>query len=996
MKLKRPLPWLAALTPIAATLSLFVSSQAATDTWSGAASGTWDTVTPNWLDDTTDVLFNSGNDALFTGNPTNNVTAATGLTIGAITLDNTFTGSVTMSGSNTVSGATTISGGTLIVNNATGLGTSAITVNNGGALNLTNLTYANAVSGAGTVNVSGTTGDTFLTGKWSGFTGTLNLSGGGTIFKTRFTTSQANLISSSATINVNSGTTIYLNQGLNYGASVHLFGAGNSENLGALRLEAGANQTGSVTLHANSFIGVNASAATLSGNIGETGGSFGFTKQGNNTLTLSGLNSYSGATAISSGTLQISAANHLGDGSATNTISFGGGTLRSTANTYDLGSNRVIGMTGNGTIQSDAGTLTVSGGISATSAGNKILTVQGVGNTTIIGTIAAGSGGMNLNKRDTGTLTLSGGAALATGSISNGGASLSAVLLGGTTKISTGTYSSAGEFVVGGVLTNGGAGVNTNFTMDGGDLSISSWLSVGRGNGIGAVSSDIVLNNAATVTAANLSAGYSANNALNTPKGTITLNGTSGLSVSNTVNIAESAGSNVTVNINDTATFRQTANASQTTVGGNDGAVGIVNVNGGTATFQRDFILGGGGTGSGKLVINSGTFNVGEGSERWLKLNNSASASTGQVDVNGGNLNLNANTDIRFSTNGGATGTNVINLNAGAITGYTGNNNGVLSGGSQLDMNQSSTQAGVNNTFNLNGGTLTIGQVMSNRNEGNAAFNFNGGTLKAAAASTAFLDLGGANQRANVRNGGAIIDSNGVNVTIVEALQHSNIGGDNAIDGGLTKNGAGTTTLNGANTYTGKTTVTEGSLALGASGSIANSSEVALNGGDFNVSASPGFSLGSSQKLTGNGGSVTGDITVNGTLAIGSSPGTITFNDNLAIGSSAVSNFEFTSTALGLGTYDLAQSGVGSQSVKFGGTLNLLFSGGTYANNSSVRIFDFEVHNGDFATVNFSGLGDGQSATFNSSTGFVTVVPEPGAALLGGISMLVLLRRRRD
>jgi len=46
--------------------------------------------------------------------------------------------------------------------------------------------------------------------------------------------------------------------------------------------------------------------------------------------------------------------------------------------------------------------------------------------------------------------------------------------------------------------------------------------------------------------------------------------------------------------------------------------------------------------------------------------------------------------------------------------------------------------------------------------------------------------------------------------------------------------------------------------------------------------------------------------------------------------------------------------------------------------------------------VNFSGLGAGQSAVFNATTGFVTVIPEPQAALIGGIGMLALLRRRRD
>ncbi len=211
----------------------------------------------------------------------------------------------------------------------------------------------------------------------------------------------------------------------------------------------------------------------------------------------------------------------------------------------------------------------------------------------------------------------------------------------------------------------------------------------------------------------------------------------------------------------------------------------------------------------------------------------------------------------------------------------------------------------------------------------------------------------------------------------------------------LTKAGTGTWTLSGTNTYTGKTTISGGSLALAATGSIVNSSEISINGGNFNVSAVTGFAVEAGQSLTGSGGSVTGDITVNGTLAIGNSPGTMTFNNDLTVGSSAIANFEFTDPTFALGSYDSALGGAGTQTVTFGGTLNLLFSGGTYANETSVQIFDFEGYTGTFPTVNFSGLEPSQSAVFNATTGFVTVVPEPGAALLSCLGGVMLLRRRR-
>jgi autotransporter-associated beta strand protein len=85
------------------------------------------------------------------------------------------------------------------------------------------------------------------------------------------------------------------------------------------------------------------------------------TKTGAGTQTLTAANTYSGPTVINAGVLEINAANNIGDSSVTNTISFGGGTLRSTANTYSLGANRNITLTGAGTIQVAADTLTIDG-----------------------------------------------------------------------------------------------------------------------------------------------------------------------------------------------------------------------------------------------------------------------------------------------------------------------------------------------------------------------------------------------------------------------------------------------------------------------------------------------------------------------------------------------------------------------------------------------------------------------------------------------------------
>ena len=131
------------------------------------------------------------------------------------------------------------------------------------------------------------------------------------------------------------------------------------------------------------------------------------------------------------------------------------------------------------------------------------------------------------------------------------------------------------------------------------------------------------------------------------------------------------------------------------------------------------------------------------------------------------------------------------------------------------------------------GGLLSVGQVAGG--QGTSTFNFNGGTLQAVRDNASFL---GNLSVANVRDGGAKIDTNNKNVALSEPLVHSIIPGDAGVDGVLTKLGAGMLTLAPGNTYTGGTRINAGILLFSSLDSMPTTGGIAvLSGGTLAVAA---------------------------------------------------------------------------------------------------------------------------------------------------------------
>jgi len=339
---------------------------------------------------------------------------------------------------------------------------------------------------------------------------------------------------------------------------------------------------------------------------------------------------------------------------------------------------------------------------------------------------------------------------------------------------------------------------------------------------------------------------------------TITLsNSTATISVAN--GKSATIGSNVTI-----ASATSGANAAIT--GG-----GTLNLSG---TFQFN-----GGTSS-NIVTIAGTSGGGSGTTLNLKAGSiidgiaGVATATGGIFVNGA-LNMSGGTANFASTIGIGQSTaetvgGTITISGGTLK-TTNTSNGIRFGGNSGTTPGGTIELDGNGTTN---GTLSTPQIIKGTGTVlSSVFNFNGGILQAQGGGGAIF-MGGLSQ-ANVRDGGAKIDTGGVTITISQPLLHSTIGGDAATDGGLKVQGSGTLILTGANTYNGPTT-----FANNAALQLANSSAL----GSSSVT-----SLTDQIQLAGN-------ITINNAIRVSGSIGADGILKNVS-GNNILTNFGFTSNS---------------------------------------------------------------------------------------------------
>ncbi len=555
--------------------------------------------------------------------------------------------------------------------------------------------------------------------------------------------------------------------------------------------------------------------------IGAAAGSTGLLRQTGGTLSLTGssrlyVGAGTGSYELLGGRLQLGGAAGLYGGGS---LTFGNGTLAvqgsdlTVADAVTLATGSLFTIDTQGLAATLSGVLSGGGGLTKAGAGTL--------------TLSAANSYTGVTAIDAGTLALTGAGSIASsaGLVANGtfdisGTALDATVarLSGSGRVETGLRTlqvgtDNGSSAFSGTIANGGVNWDPSYgvfakvgtgtlTLDG--ATISGGEAHVRGGSLAQTSGSTRVGYLAVGTGR--TEGVSNVGSLGVTGGTLTVGTTLQVGDFGGIGAVDQTGGRVVVDqLCGSASHCAAVNI------GNQGGTGSYNISGGSLELlQANLALGrntnsnpaGSGTlnlsGTGLVDLTAGRFNIGN----WLSVGVSTPRSSGLVNQTGGTLRI----------------------RSGGILYLSGSGNG---------------------TYDLLGGALEIGGTSLSANYGGGtgtyAFNLGGGTIRAfgsALIAPVNATLLGGTQ--------STIDSNGLGATWSGVFSGS---------GGLIKAGEGTLTLSAANSYTGPTTISTGTLALSGNGSIASSSGLRADG-TFDISAT---TLGASLAgLSGNGRVETG------------------------------------------------------------------------------------------------------------------------------------------
>ncbi|KWV58577.1 hypothetical protein AS156_33870 [Bradyrhizobium macuxiense] len=413
-----------------------------------------------------------------------------------------------------------------------------------------------------------------------------------------------------------------------------------------------------------------------------------------------------------------------------------------------------------------------------------------------------------------------------------------------------------------------------------------------------------------------------------------------------------------------------------------DSGTGVNLASSGNTLGNTGTITGGAGNGTGAAGIgvmtngnstinNAGTISGGLNTDgvthaaaiRFGGTGNALNLQTGSTLIGDIQLISGAGATIAAQAGGLTLGNNVV-LGSGSLITFNSATSGlsvsgVVSGAGSVAVTGTGTIV-LSGANTYTGGTTLVGgrlSVSSDANLGAASspLTFNGGTLQVT--GTSFT---GTSRTINWGGGGFDIADAANNFVV-----SSSLGGS----GGLTKSGAGTLTFTSSNSYTGGTTISAGTLQLGDGGTSGSITGDVTTNGTFAVNRSNTYTFGGTISgsgafvqsgtgitiLTGTNSYGGGTTLAAGTLSVasdsnlGTASGGLTFN-----GGTLRNTVAFTTgrgvTLTGNGTFetnaDLTVSGVivgGGSLTKTGtGTLTLTgnntYTGGTTISNSTLQI----------------------------------------------------------
>jgi len=279
----------------------------------------------------------------------------------------------------------------------------------------------------------------------------------------------------------------------------------------------------------------------------------------------------------------------------------------------------------------------------------------------------------------------------------------------------------------------------------------------------------------------------------------------------------------------------------------------VVDLNGITMTSTGGLTLNGTGISKGGALINSSSTASGFAGLVTLAANTTLGGGTGTIGLSNASAIVGGGNELTLSGSGSITAG--LNTSISSLT-KVGTGNWTLNG--------TSTYTGA---ININGGKLALGSSGAIGSSG--TINFGGGTLQFSASNTADYS----NRFSTAANQQYSFDTNSQNVTFASAFT--------SVGGTLTKSGAGVLTLSGDNTYNVTTTVSAGTLRAGSATAFGSSAISVTSGAVLDLYGQT-INSANAGKLTLNGTGIS-----SGGALINSSTTAATYGGVVALGTAS-------------------------------------------------------------------------------------------------------------